>query len=163
MDALDFAKYNEAQLRQILTRIDRERFPGRVEEIKARLWILTHADPDAAAQISLDPSTFVVKPMPDAKRKVFGLALPFYVAGTISFGIAVIANFNANPSVLRISLLVGMVAVFAALALTFYRLCTLACSECGHECERRILDNRNWGATCKRCQINWDTGIGSDD
>jgi len=33
----DFAKYTEAQLRQILTRIDRERFPERVEEIQARL------------------------------------------------------------------------------------------------------------------------------
>ncbi|MCS0583042.1 RDD family protein [Massilia pinisoli] len=37
MDKPDFAKYSEAQLRQILTRIDKERFPERVEEIHARL------------------------------------------------------------------------------------------------------------------------------
>jgi hypothetical protein len=33
----DFGKYNEEQLRQILTRIDVERFPDRVDEINARL------------------------------------------------------------------------------------------------------------------------------
>jgi uncharacterized RDD family membrane protein YckC len=33
----DFSKYSEAQLRQILTRIDKARFPDRVEEIHARL------------------------------------------------------------------------------------------------------------------------------
>lgn len=37
LDKPDFAKYSEAQLRQILTRIDKERFPDRVEEIHARL------------------------------------------------------------------------------------------------------------------------------
>jgi uncharacterized RDD family membrane protein YckC len=37
LDKPDFAKYSESQLRQILTRIDRERFPERVEEIQARL------------------------------------------------------------------------------------------------------------------------------
>lgn len=37
MDKPDFAKYSESQLRQILTRIDRERFPDRVKEIHARL------------------------------------------------------------------------------------------------------------------------------
>jgi uncharacterized RDD family membrane protein YckC len=37
LDKPDFAKYSEAQLRQILTRIDKERFPERVEEIHARL------------------------------------------------------------------------------------------------------------------------------
>jgi uncharacterized RDD family membrane protein YckC len=33
----DFAKYSENQLRQILTRIDKERFPERVQEIQERL------------------------------------------------------------------------------------------------------------------------------
>lgn len=33
----DYAQYTEAQLRQVLTRIDRERFPERVAEIEARL------------------------------------------------------------------------------------------------------------------------------
>jgi hypothetical protein len=37
MDAPDFSRYNKTQLRQILTRIDRERFPERVREIEARL------------------------------------------------------------------------------------------------------------------------------
>jgi uncharacterized RDD family membrane protein YckC len=37
LDKPDFAKYSEAQLRQILTRIDKQRFPERVEEIHARL------------------------------------------------------------------------------------------------------------------------------
>ena len=37
MEKPDFAKYSETQLRQILTRIDAERFPDRVEEIHARL------------------------------------------------------------------------------------------------------------------------------
>jgi len=37
LDKPDFAKYSEAQLRQILTRIDKERFPDRVEEIHAHL------------------------------------------------------------------------------------------------------------------------------
>lgn len=37
MDKPDFAKYSEAQLRQILTRIDKERFPDRVEEIHGHL------------------------------------------------------------------------------------------------------------------------------
>lgn len=37
MDKPDFANYSEAQLRQVLTRIDRKRFPDRVAEIQARL------------------------------------------------------------------------------------------------------------------------------
>jgi uncharacterized RDD family membrane protein YckC len=37
LDKPDFAKYSESQLRRVLTRIDRERFPDRVEEIQARL------------------------------------------------------------------------------------------------------------------------------
>jgi uncharacterized RDD family membrane protein YckC len=37
MDKPDFTRYSESQLRQILTRIDRERYPERVEEIEARL------------------------------------------------------------------------------------------------------------------------------
>lgn len=37
MNAPDFSKYDETQLRQILNRIDRERFPERVREIEARL------------------------------------------------------------------------------------------------------------------------------
>lgn len=37
MNAPDFSKYNEIQLKQVLTRIDRERFPERVAEIEARL------------------------------------------------------------------------------------------------------------------------------
>lgn len=37
MDKPDFAKYSENQLRQILTGIDAELFPERVEEIRARL------------------------------------------------------------------------------------------------------------------------------
>ena len=37
MTAPDLSKYDETQLRQILTRIDRERFPERVSEIEARL------------------------------------------------------------------------------------------------------------------------------
>lgn len=37
MDKPDFAKYSENQLRQILTRIDKERFPERVQEIHERL------------------------------------------------------------------------------------------------------------------------------
>jgi uncharacterized RDD family membrane protein YckC len=37
LDKPDFAKYSESQLRQVLSRIDRERFPDRVEEIQVRL------------------------------------------------------------------------------------------------------------------------------
>lgn len=37
MDAPDYSKYSEQQLRQILGRIDELRFPERVQEIKARL------------------------------------------------------------------------------------------------------------------------------
>jgi uncharacterized RDD family membrane protein YckC len=37
LDKPDFANYSEAQLRQILTRIDKERFPDRVEEIHGHL------------------------------------------------------------------------------------------------------------------------------
>jgi len=33
----DYAKYSESELRQVLTRIDRERYPERVVEIEARL------------------------------------------------------------------------------------------------------------------------------
>lgn len=50
MEKLDFSKYSEHQLRQILTRIDRERFPERVEEIHARLAQL-QADGPALADI----------------------------------------------------------------------------------------------------------------
>lgn len=50
MEKPDFGKYSEIQLRQILTRIDHERFPDRVEEIHARLAQLDAARParDAA-------------------------------------------------------------------------------------------------------------------
>lgn len=37
MNAPDFSKYDETQLKQILSRIDRERFPERASEIEARL------------------------------------------------------------------------------------------------------------------------------
>jgi hypothetical protein len=37
MDAPDYSKYDKNQLKQILTRIDRERFPERVRDIEARL------------------------------------------------------------------------------------------------------------------------------
>lgn len=37
MEKPDYAKYSEDQLRQVLTRIDAERFPDRVQEIHARL------------------------------------------------------------------------------------------------------------------------------
>jgi hypothetical protein len=36
-DSPDFGKYSADELRQILTRIDRDRFPQRVEEIESRL------------------------------------------------------------------------------------------------------------------------------
>lgn len=36
----DYARYSERELRQVLTRIDRERFPGRVNEIETRLAVL---------------------------------------------------------------------------------------------------------------------------
>ncbi|HEX7642879.1 MAG TPA: hypothetical protein VF472_11790 [Burkholderiaceae bacterium] len=39
----DYAKYSEAQLRQVLTRIDKERFPERVAEIEARLLAIEKA------------------------------------------------------------------------------------------------------------------------
>ena len=37
MNSPDYSKYNHAQLRQILSRIDRERFPERVREVESRL------------------------------------------------------------------------------------------------------------------------------
>lgn len=37
MNVPDFSKYDETQLEQILSRIDRKRFPERVREIEARL------------------------------------------------------------------------------------------------------------------------------
>jgi hypothetical protein len=163
MGAPDFSKYDEAQLRQILTRIDRERFPERVTEIEARLETLTLRCKGSVAPISVEPSTFAVKPLPDGAGKVFGAALPFFVIATISFGVALLQDASTNPSILAVASLTGMVAVFGGLAMVYFRLSTLMCPMCRHECEKHLLDNRNWAATCKHCQIHWDTGIGSDD
>ena len=81
MDAPDFAKYDEAQLRQILTRIDRERFPDRVALIETQLSKL--AGEKAPVK---DSTEFMVKPYHGATKKVFGPALPFIVVGAIGIG-----------------------------------------------------------------------------
>jgi uncharacterized RDD family membrane protein YckC len=47
MDEPDFSTYTEAQLRQVLTRIDAARHPERVREIEARLSALASAPPPA--------------------------------------------------------------------------------------------------------------------
>ena len=41
--APDYSKYSEGELRQVLTRIDRERFPARLAEIEARLLLIESA------------------------------------------------------------------------------------------------------------------------
>jgi uncharacterized RDD family membrane protein YckC len=52
----DFSKYSEAQLRQILTRIDKERFPDRVQEIHA---LLARMEAERPIQTEVD------EPIPD--------------------------------------------------------------------------------------------------
>lgn len=50
MEQPDFSQYSEQQLRQILSRLDRKRFPERLEEIETRLAILAEEDVKADAQ-----------------------------------------------------------------------------------------------------------------
>ncbi|MYM25298.1 hypothetical protein GTP46_21950 [Duganella sp. FT135W] len=158
MDAPDFEKYDEAQLRQILTRIDRERFPDRAALIE------THLSKLAGEKAPFSDSTeFMVKPYPGATKKVFGPALPFFVIGAIAIGAAALFESTSHRTMFGIAGPVGMVSIFVAFGITFFRMSTLACPSCRNECKRTILENRNWGAICNRCEIQWDTGIGSDD
>lgn len=158
MDAPDFTKCNEAQLRQILTRIDRERFPDRVALIEAQL--SKHVGEPAPFK---DSTKFMVKSYPGATKKVFGPAIPFLVIGAIAIGAAALFDSTSHRSMLGIAGSVGMISVFFALGITFFRLSTLTCPTCRDECKKTILENQNWGAICNRCEIQWDTGIGSDD
>ena len=50
MNQPDFSHYDEAQLRQVRSRIDAERFPDRVAQIDARLVELANAPPPASAE-----------------------------------------------------------------------------------------------------------------
>lgn len=171
MDAPDFTKCDEAQLRQILTRIDRERFPERVALIEARLSELAEDEstssskyrPRNFSRISGDPTKFLVKPYPGAVKKVFGPALPFILIGTVAIAAAVLLESTTYQSMLGLAAPVGMIAIFVALGITYFRLSALTCPTCQDECKKTILANRNWGAICNRCEIQWDTGIRSDD
>lgn len=171
MDAPDFTKYDEAQLRQVLTRIDRERFPERVALIETLLNEIAGDDSPSGSKLGPrklsrklgDSSNFVVKPYPGAVKRVFDPALPFIVIGTIAIGAAALFESTSHRSMLGIAGPVGMIAIFTALGITSYRLSTLICPTCKNECKKTILENRNWGAICNRCEIQWDTGISSDD
>lgn len=170
MESPDFSKYDETQLKQILTRIDRERFPERVTAIEARLAEREQDMPSLegfdkarnSGQKTVDPSSFVVKPFPDATKRVFGPAAPFFVIAIVSLIVARFVDSTAHPTVAGILPAVGFVAMFGAFSLVFFRLYTLACPVCRHECKKAMLPDGNWGAICKQCQVHWDTGIGSD-
>lgn len=170
MDAPDFTKYDEAQLRQILTRIDRERFPDRVALIETQLSKIAGEESPFSSTLELpnlsrisgNSTKFIVKPYPGATKKVFGLALPFVVIGTIAIGATALFESSLHRSMLGIAIPVGMIAIFAALGITYFRLSTLICPTCQDKCKKMILENRNWGAICLRCEVQWDTGIGSD-
>lgn len=170
MDSPDFSKCDKTQLKQILTRIDRERFPERVTVIEARLSELEQEKTSAeglntaleSGSRIVDPSSFVVKPFPDASKRVFGPAMPFFVIAIVSFLVARFIDATAHPAVTGLLPPVGVVTVFVGLSIVFFRLHTLPCPVCQRECKKAMLQNDNWGAICKQCQVHWDTGIGSD-
>jgi hypothetical protein len=171
MDAPDFTKYDESQLRQILSRIDRERFPERVALIETRLSELAEEESPFnrnlgqknSSRKSVDPSKFAAKPFPGATKKVFGPALPFFVIGAIAIGASVLLDSMSQRSALGIVGPISIIAIFVGVGITYFRLSTLPCPTCQEECKKTILASRNWGAICYRCEIQWDTEISSDD
>ena len=162
MASPDFTKYDETQLKRILTRIDRKRFPGRVIAIEARLKEITADRPRNLIDTSIDFSGFDVKQFPGAPAKVFGLALPFFATAVILLLVVLCLDSTKHPASYAVASTTCWVAFLIGFAITYFRLCTLRCPECQHECKRSILGNGNWGAICYRCAVLWDTGIGSD-
>lgn len=170
MESPDFSKYDETQLKQILTRIDRERFPERVTAIKALLAELGQDEPFVdgfnkdgkfGANI-VERSSFIVKPFPDAPKRVFRPAAPFFAIAVVSLGVRMCLDSTPHPMAVGILSPVGLIAMLVAFSVVFVRIHTLACPVCKRECKKAMLQNGNWGAICKQCQIHWDTGIGSD-
>ena len=85
MDKPDFGKYSAAQLRQILTRIDKERFPERVQEIHERLALL---DEQAQALESSAPDIPAAPAALASRRRRFGASLiDGLVLAALGFGL----------------------------------------------------------------------------
>lgn len=167
MDAPDFAKYNEAQLRQILTRIDRERFPDRVVLIETRLAELGGGDFSlqrrTRSQVLRDSSGFTVKPYPGAVRNVFGPALPFFVIGGIAIVAAALLEQTLHRSLFGIAIIIGTIAILLVIGISHFRIHALVCPTCRDKCETTTLENQSWGAICNRCETVWETGVASQD
>lgn len=89
MDKPDFARYSEEQLRQILTRIDRERFPERVEEIQARL---AQFEADRLARGQTDEPEQPDGPAGIAGfwQRAFAYLIDFVVLGVMGYGLGLL-------------------------------------------------------------------------
>ena len=89
MDTPDYSKHSAGQLRQILGRIDADRFPARVAEIEARLAALAVAVPDAAA-----PQPTLIAPI---WRRLLAFIIDLFLLGLLgtALGALLHAQFTA--------------------------------------------------------------------
>lgn len=81
VDAPDFSKYTQSQLEQILGRIDAERFPERVQEIKARLAAL--ATESATAAPVGTATTPAVATIAGFWRRLFAFLIDMLILGVV--------------------------------------------------------------------------------
>lgn len=115
MDKPDYSTYTELQLEQVLTRIDKERFPERVEEIRERLATLQPREPRLKGKPPSHtfPRTISV---PHEKVRLTRVVLPiiaFTVVGNIS------AGFPNTPMLLATAACLAFAIFLARFAATF--------------------------------------------
>ncbi|MGK5023369.1 RDD family protein [Janthinobacterium sp. RB2R34] len=84
MDTPDYSKYSAEQLRQILGRIDADRFPERVTEIEARLAELAAA-PDSAPAAEATPAVSKAQPTATA---ILGRRILAFIVDMILLGVS---------------------------------------------------------------------------
>lgn len=87
MDQPDFSQYTEAQLRQILTRIDAGRFPERVAAIHARLAELAALGPAADRESSDGPPEIA-----GIWRRIGAYLIDMLLLGLVGFGLGLVMH-----------------------------------------------------------------------